>query len=133
MNKLKALLHNNVIYNLIPKVETYDAICIDAFTTKDKYFEYLKDQKDIINDVILEEKGESKYMAIAAASVIARYLFLRHLDKLSKSVGFELPKGAGAKVDLAIQKILKVQTERFLDTIGKTNFKNLDKVRQRQL
>lgn len=131
MNKIKALLHNNVLYNLIPKIEKYDAIVIDAFTTKDKYFEYIKEQEHIVEDVLLEEKGESKYIAIAAASIIARYLFLLHMNKLSKEVGFELPKGAGSKVDLAITKIIKDQGERYIDIVGKTNFKNMEKVKRK--
>ena len=49
------------------------------------------------------------------------------MDELSKNVGFELPKGAGNKVDLAIQKILKTKPIKYLDNIAKTNFKNLEK------
>ena len=79
----------------------------------------------------LVEKGESKYIAIAAASIIARYYFLSEMKKLSKDAGFELPKGAGSKVDLAINKILREQSERFLDVIGKTNFRNLIKVKSK--
>lgn len=131
MNKLKALLHNNVIHNLLHKVEDYDQIIIDAFTTPDKYFEYLKEEKKIIENVELVEKGESKYIAVATASVIARYYFLCEMEKLSKEVGFDLPKGAGSKVDLAISKILKDQSERYLDLISKTNFKNLEKAKRK--
>ncbi len=131
MNKLKALLHNNVIHNLLPKVDDYDQIIVDAFTSKEKYFEYLKDEKIVVEEVELVEKGESKYIAIAAASIIARYYFLSEMKKLSKDAGFELPKGAGSKVDLAINKILREQSERFLDVIGKTNFRNLIKVKSK--
>ncbi len=131
MNKIKALLHNNVIYNLLPKIKDYDSIIIDAFTTKEKYFEYLKDQEHVITEVQLEERGESKYIAIASASVIARYLFLQNFEKLSATVGFDLPKGAGPKVDLAIVKIIKEQSERYLELVGKTNFKNLEKMKKK--
>ncbi|HEY8395773.1 MAG TPA: ribonuclease HIII, partial [Bacilli bacterium] len=131
MNKLKALLHNNVIYNLLQNVKEYDQIVIDAFTTKDKYLDYIKDEKIKIENVILEEKAESKYLAVAAASVIARYGFIHEFDKLSKKVGLELPKGAGSKVDLAISKLLKTQSERFFDVIAKTNFKNFEKLKRK--
>ncbi|MGI6767695.1 MAG: ribonuclease HIII [Bacilli bacterium] len=131
MNKLKALLHNNVIYNILQNVKEYDQIVIDAFTTKDKYFDYLQGEKIKIKEVVLEEKAESKYLAVAAASIIARYGFIYEFEKLSKKVGLELPKGAGAKVDLAISKILKTQNERYFDVIAKTNFKNLEKVKRK--
>ena len=131
MNKIKALLHNNVIYNLLPKISDYDAIIIDGFTNKDKYFDYLKDQEHIITNVQLEEQGESKYISVATASIIARYLFLVNFEKLSEMVGFELPKGAGPKVDLAIIKIIKEQSERYFELVGKTNFKNLEKMKKK--
>ncbi|MDD3171681.1 MAG: ribonuclease HIII [Bacilli bacterium] len=127
MNKVKALLHNSVIRHLQQKVKKYDGIIIDAFTTRDKYFEYLKDEKDVVTEVKLEEKAESKYVSVAVASIIARYIFLEHIAKLSEEIGFELPKGAGQKIDLAIQKILKTKPLKFFDTIAKTNFKNLEK------
>lgn len=130
MNKIKAFLHNSAIRNLISKIDSYDGIVIDAFTPKDKYFEYLKDESKVIKDVELIEKAESKYICVAVSSVIARYIFLKHMDELSKKIGFELPKGAGNKVDLAIQKILKTNSIKYLDNFAKTNFKNLEKVKK---
>ncbi|MFY9537069.1 MAG: ribonuclease HIII [Bacilli bacterium] len=130
MNKIKALLHNNVIYNILPKVSEYDAIIIDAFTTREKYFDYLKGQEIMIKNVELVEKGESKHIAVAAASIVARYLFIKEMEKLSEEVGFDLPKGAGNKVDLAIAKILKEKNEAFFNTIAKMNFKNWEKVKK---
>ena len=127
MNKIKALLHNSALLNLKKKITTYDGVIIDAFTTKDKYFDYLNDTTNVLKDVKLEEKAENKYTCVAVSSIIARYIFLKHLDELSKTVNFELPKGAGNKVDLAIQKILKNHNIKFFDNIAKTNFKNLEK------
>lgn len=127
MNKIKALLHNSALLNLKKKITTYDGVIIDAFTTKDKYFDYLNDTTNVLKDVKLEEKAENKYTCVAVSSIIARYIFLKHLDELSKTVNFELPKGAGNKVDLAIQKILKNHNIKFFDNIAKTNFRNLEK------
>lgn len=127
MNKIKALLHNSALLNLKKKITTYDGVIIDAFTTKDKYFDYLNDTTNVLKDVKFEEKAENKYTCVAVSSIIARYIFLKHLDELSKTVNFELPKGAGNKVDLAIQKILKNHNIKFFDNIAKTNFKNLEK------
>jgi len=132
MNKLKALLHNNVIHNILPNVPEYEDIIVDAFTTQDKYFDYLKGQEIIIKNVELVEKAENKYIAVACASIIARYLFLKEMDKLSKEVGFDLPKGAGNKVDLAIIKILKDYNDVIFNRIAKINFKNLDKALKKE-
>jgi ribonuclease HIII len=130
MNRLKALLHNNVIHNILPKVGEYDAIIVDAFTTRERYLDYLRDQDIVIKNVELVEKGESKYIAVAAASIVARYLFIKEMEKLSQEVGFELPKGAGNKVDLAIAKILKDKNDVFFNRIAKMNFKNWEKFKK---
>lgn len=129
MNKIKALMHNTVISHITSKIKNYDTIVIDAFTTRDKYFEYLGNSNNIVWDVSLEEKGESKYISIAAASIVARFRFLKEMDEITKIVGFEIPLGASHRVDLAIAKIIKEKGPKFLEKVGKTNFKNLDKAK----
>ncbi len=128
MNKVKAYLHNSAIKSLKKKGIEYNGIVIDAFTTEERYFDYLKDEADVERDVKLIEKAENKFACVASASIIARYIFLKHMDELSKQVGFDLPKGAGPKVDLAIQKILKTHPIKYFENIAKTNFKNLEKI-----
>lgn len=128
MNKIKAVLHNSALVNLKKKIEKCDGIIIDAFTTQDKYFDYLSDSKTVLKEVKLIEKAENKYICVAVSSIIARYIFLKHLEELSKLVNFDIPKGSGNKADLAIQKILKTHNMKFFDNIAKTNFKNFEKV-----
>ena len=43
---------------------------------------------------IREEKAESKYLEVAAASILARAAALKQLDYLSTQAGFALPKGS---------------------------------------
>ena len=129
MNKIKALLHNDVLVKLTRKVVSFDNIIIDAFTSKDKYFDYIKEQKVKIENVELEQNAESKHLAVVCASILARSAFSKQLDQLSKKVGFDLPKGASHRVDLAIAKILKEQSEAVLKMCGKLNFKNLEKAK----
>lgn len=131
LNKIKAVLHNNVIINLTRKLAEdnikYDNIIVDGFTTKSKYFEYLANEKTVIKDVEVIQKAEEKYIAVAAASIIARYLFLRHLQKLSNACKYQLIKGAGPEVDKLAAKIISEQGEDYLQKIAKLNFKNLEK------
>lgn len=129
LNKIKALMHNDVLLRITYSVMNFDAVIVDAFTTKKKYFEYLENQKHVYRDVELVEKAESKHLAVACASILARYKFLLEFDKLSEEAGFELPKGAGNKVDLAIKKLINEQNEAIFSKIAKTNFKNLEKVK----
>lgn len=129
MNHVKALLHNYVILQLKSKITDYDSIIIDAFTTKPNYFNYLKNESKIAEDVNLVEKAENKYISVACASIIARYTFIKHIDDLSNSIGFELPKGAGKVVDVAISQLYMEKGISIFKDIAKLNFKNFNKYR----
>ena len=129
MNHIKALMHNYICYVMKKNIPDYDSIIIDAFTTRQNYFNYLKGEKTIVEEVILEEKAENKFISVACASIIARYTFLKHIDDLSSKVGFELPKGAGKPVDTAILKLYTEKGVSIFKDIAKLNFKNFDKYR----
>ncbi len=53
---------------------------------------------------IMEEKAESKYIEVAAASIIARAAALKQFEFLSKLAGFDLPKGS-THVRMALQRL----------------------------
>ena len=127
MNKIKAVLHNKVLLKLREQCPTYDYIVVDQFTTPRSYFNYLKDSPKC-NDITFETKAESKNLAVACASLISRFVFLKEMDKLSRIVGFNIPKGAGDKVNEAGLKILNEQGVDKLKTLAKYNFKNTDKI-----
>lgn len=127
LNKIKAILHNKALIQLLDKNINYDKIIIDGFTSTEKYFSYLQNQKRIIENVILEEKSETKYLAVAVASIIARYYFIKKLDELSKTYGYNLPKGAGKPVDLVLNKIITDGKKDILKYIAKVNFQNTNK------
>lgn len=128
MNSIKANMHNSAINAIKRKVSDYDDIIIDAFTTQNNYYNYLKDVENVSKDVKLIEKAENKYTAVACASIIARYLFLKDIEKLSREVGFDLPKGAGKPVDAVIRMIYKNNIQKILPKIAKINFNNLQKL-----
>lgn len=129
MVKLKCILHNKVLCNLVQKYNpSYKIAIIDEFVNKKKYYEYLEDVPTKLKDIAFYTKGESKCMAVAAASIIARYLFLREMHKLEVETGFTLPKGAGEPVDKQIQVIVKEKGKDYLRNIAKINFNNYRKI-----
>lgn len=130
MNKIKAILHNRVLYELSNKGIPYHKIIVDQFTTPRSYFSYLKQENitDKVTKITFLTKGESKHLSVAAASVISRYLFLQEMDKLSQKYGIAIPKGAGTNVDAIGKDIIKKYGKLELDNIAKTNFKNTEKI-----
>ncbi|WP_201716635.1 ribonuclease HIII [Rossellomorea arthrocnemi] len=128
--KMKALLHNKAILNLLEKMapEQPEGILIDQFVEKNTYFKHISAQKHIQKErVYFSTKGESIHLAVAAASIIARYAFLKEMDKLSAKAGVEIPKGAGNHVDVAAAKIIKRKGVEELKSMTKWHFANSEK------
>ena len=129
LNKLKAYLHNKAILNLLEKLNTEPPVIMDQFAEKNLYFKYLKEESNVYKDVVFKTKGESKHASIAIASIIARYAFLKHFDKMCVDSGYSLLKGAGKEVDVLTANIIKDKGELYLRKYAKVNFKTLDKAK----
>ncbi len=129
LNKLKAYLHNKAILNLLGKLNTEPIVIMDQFAEKNLYFSYLKGEENVYRDVIFKTKGESKHASIAIASIIARYAFLKHFDKMCADSGFSLLKGASKAVDMLTADIISAKGEEFLRKYAKLNFKTLGKAK----
>ncbi len=132
MNKIKAIMHNNAINKFLvkyPNIE-YNDIVLDDFCGEEKYYEYLANSKNVIKDIIFETKAENKYLSVACSSIIARYFFLKEMDKISKDSGYEILKGASNKVDTLASQIIKEKGSNYLSQIAKLNFKNYEKAKK---
>ncbi|CAM3752676.1 ribonuclease HIII [Mesobacillus zeae] len=128
--KMKGLLHNQAIGHLLRKIspEVPEAILIDQFAQKEVYYNYLKGQRNIIKErVHFSTKAEGIHLAVAAASMIARYAFVQHFDNLGKKAGFTIPKGAGAQVDIAAARLIKTKGDGCLNEFVKLHFANTEK------
>ena len=132
MNKIKAVLHNKVLGALKKAhINEYDKIIVDQFAPPKKYFEYLEEANDIVKDITFTPKAETKSIAVACASIISRYLFLKEMDKLSDSIGLTLPKGANDIVDSIGVSIVKKYGFEKLFELCKINFKNTEKIKEK--
>ena len=130
MNKIKTILHNKVLYELSNKGIPYHKIIVDQFTTPKSYFTYLKQENitEKVTKITFLTKGESAHLAVAAASVISRYIFLEEIDKLSKHYNLTIQKGANEKVDEIGKQIVSKYGANELYKIAKINFKNTEKI-----
>ena len=130
LNKIKTILHNKVLYELVNKGMPYHKIIIDQFTSPKSYYTYLKQEgiTEKVTKITFLTKGESKHLSVAAGSVISRYLFLEEMDKLSKKYNMTILKGASDKVDEIGKQIVKKYGKDELYKIAKLNFKNTEKI-----
>ncbi|HZG60768.1 MAG TPA: ribonuclease HIII [Anoxybacillus sp.] len=131
--KMKALLHNQAIIKLLDKIAPVrpEAILIDQFVESTTYYNYLKGEKTIVKEsVYFHTKAEGLHLAVAAASIIARYAFLKAMNSLSQQAGMELPKGAGAQVDIIAAKLIETKGLSALSKYAKLHFANTEKAKK---
>ncbi|WLR50164.1 ribonuclease HIII [Bacillus tianshenii] len=131
--KMKALLHNQAINHVVKKIgdASLDGILIDQFVQPDTYFKHITGKKREWRDPIyFSTQAEGVHLSVAAASIIARYVFVKEFEKLSLQAGFTLPKGAGPQVDKAAARLIKQHGEKALSKFTKVHFANTEKARR---
>lgn len=129
MNKIKAILHNKVLYQLMTEEKPeVDYIVVDEFARENRYYEYLNGVPNIQRGITFMTKAEDKNLAVASASIISRYIFLKEFDKLCDSIHIPLPKGAGRDVDEIGEEVVEKYGEEKLKEIAKVNFKNTARI-----
>ena len=128
LNKIKSIMHNNVLYQLANEIKEYDYIIVDQFAYEESYYNYLKEIDKVQRGITFITKAEDKNMAVACGAIISRYLFLKEFDKLSDSIHIPLPKGAGKDVDTIGEEVVEKYGEDKLKEIAKFNFKNTNRI-----
>lgn len=130
--KLKAVLHDHCIQKVYAKIEEQsdvEAIVIDQFTTENAYRKYVPDpfRLDLIHQ---ETKAESKSIAVACASILARSRYLEQMSNLNRTLRQEVPRGASKKTDLFAAELAEKRGMEYVDSISKKHFKSRDKVKE---
>ena len=134
MNKIKAILHNKVLYQIVHEENPhYDYLIVDQFCMPNKYYEYIEESTLKQTDITFMTKAEDKCMSVACASIISRYIFLKEFDKLSDSLHMPLPKGAGKDVDKIGEEIVEKYGKDKLNEVAKLNFMNTSRILHTQI
>lgn len=130
MNKVKAILHNKVLYALKEKNYNYDKIVVDQFCYPVKYYEHIKATPNKVTNITFTTHAEDKCLSVAVSSIISRYIFIKEMEKLTKEMNMNIPKGAGTNVDEVGVKIVKQYGINKLNELAKLNFKNTEKIKE---
>lgn len=128
MNKVKAILHNKVLLEMMDEKPIVDYVIVDEFAKEFVYYNYLKDAPRVQKGITFMTKAESLNMAVACSSIICRYLFLKEYDKLNKKYNINLPKGAGSNVDIVGKELVQKYGKEILNEIAKLSFKNTERI-----
>ena len=129
INKIKAIMHNKVLWRMVHEEQLeYDYIIVDEFAREARYYEYLEGNPEIQRNITFMTKAEDKNLAVACASVISRYIFLKEFDKLCDEIHIPLVKGAGQEVDSIGKEVVETYGKEKLKEIAKYNFKNTERI-----
>ena len=127
MNKIKAVLHNKVLSEMIMDND-YDYIVVDQFEPEKSYYNHLSESTNVVKNITFITKAEDKCLSVAVSSLISRYIFVKEMDKLGDKYGIFLPKGANYYVeDIGIKLVEKYGVD-ILKNIAKLNFSNTDRI-----
>lgn len=81
-------------------------IIIDGYTTSRLFTKYcLRLNLGSAFSVNFVEKAENKHLAVGAASIISRFLFLQEMDKISQYFQRPILLGANPKVKILVQEL----------------------------
>lgn len=129
MNNLNIILawsHARVIENLLKKFKCKVAIA-DQFGNESLIKRTLFEKGRQIN--LIQETHAERDLAVAAASIIARAVYLDRLKKLGKKMNMQLPKGAGSNViDIGLT-LAKTKGIEVLNEVAKIHFKTYDNIK----
>lgn len=132
MNKVKAILHNKVLVNILKKDNIeYKYIVVDQFALIPKYFEHIKDIPEKVTNISFTPHAEDKCLSVAVSSIISRYIFLTEMDKMSEHYKMTVPKGAGEPVDIFAREFVTKYGFNELQKAVKLNFKNTLKINEK--
>lgn len=128
INKIKAIMHNKVLYTLHQRHSDCNKIIIDEFAKENSYFNYLKEVSNVEKNLIFTPKAENKNMAVATAAILARFTFLEIMDKLSDKYHEPLLKGASSEVDKQAERLIEKYGKEVLEDIAKLHFINTERI-----
>ncbi|MGX9339544.1 ribonuclease HIII [Mycoplasma sp. 1781] len=110
-NAVKTLIHMNSIDRLQNIVKNNKKVVIDQYTTLNKFNEHIANlynknliKKNIFERISLvqETKAEDKFLSVACASILARYILLKKMEAQKANYdGFDFILGAS---DLVIKQ-----------------------------
>lgn len=132
INRIKALMHNRAYLDLSQTQPLPDNRIVDQFCAPNTYYAHVRSQRpahQTVQGLHFETKAEGKYIAVAAASVLARAAFLDAMDAMDKKYDFHFEKGAGPKVDQCGRKFLQAHPSVPLEEVAKVHFANTRKIR----
>ena len=134
VNKILAWGHARVIENLLGQRDRMNPAPLraisDQFSRSKSTIQSALMEKGRQLELVQMHKAESD-LAVAAASILARDVFVQRIKELSNEFDLELPKGASAKVDQVGVEFLSKHGINKLGQAAKLHFRTTQKIKSR--
>lgn len=125
LNGLLAWGHARAIENILQKIEC-DNVISDQFGDEAYIKKALLEKGK--NTTLIQTPKAERDIAVAAASILARDVYLQQISLLGRTAGVVLPKGASLGVEEAARQIIKKHGTESLVKYAKYHFKTTEKV-----
>lgn len=120
LNELLAWMHARVVVNLDSRFEFSGAV-VDKFCHDRILFQALRDLSDI---KVINRINAENDVAVAAASIMARYRFLKYFQKMKSEYGMEFSRGSGEKTYTTGLHFIREFGLEQMPEVAKLNFRN---------
>lgn len=125
LNKLLAWGHARVIENMLGKVECKCALS-DQFGNEALIKNALMDKGQ---EIKLEQRPRAEQnVVVAAASILARYEFVRRMEQMEKTYNQKFPKGASQATVNAAKLFVRTYGKERLHEVSKLHFKTTQNI-----
>jgi len=125
LNRLMGWAHARVIENLLGKCDAGEVIS-DKFSNEKIILDALQQRGRSIN--LQQVTKAEKFIAVAAASILARDAMVKWFNTHSKKYKLKIPKGSSLEVESTAKNILKKYGEEELNRLVKLHFKTSNKI-----
>ncbi|MED4990884.1 ribonuclease HIII [Parageobacillus toebii] len=126
LNKLLAWGHARVIENLLEKVNCQQVLS-DQFGDKELIKNALFEKGKKIK--LYQKTKAEENIAVAAASILARYEYVSRLEKMSRNYKLNFPKGASSITIKIAKDFLNKYGEQELKKVAKLHFKTTEQLK----
>lgn len=130
LNTLLGYGHLDVIRDITQEIPFCKTIVVDQFVKDTVPLRTSIIKSCNVQDIRFLPKAESKYIAVAAASIIARREFLRYMESMSEVLNYDVPKGCGSNVLEAAKAIAWEKGIDVIDNYVKKHFVTYKKVEE---
>ncbi|MCQ2396137.1 MAG: ribonuclease HIII [Lentisphaeria bacterium] len=126
LNSILAWGHATALEELLTRVPPCPRAISDPFGRGNLVRRHLKERG---KGIALDEHPKAEAdIAVAAASILARAIYIKEVSRLSESCGLTLPKGCSQKVVNTAREFLKLHSKEALAGYAKTFFKTFEQL-----